>query len=176
VRAEKNLGGTTMKTPKEILLETHQALTPRLDRLRESVLAGELGGASSVSAMGQKRKNIFAAIPLKLWNELIWPSRRAWAGLAAVWVALAVVHFSQRDSTAFTKSNSAPQMMAQWNGLRTDPQMMAWGEPEQWLLEQSLYERRQMAERHPQPPAPAAPPAASGKSAEMYFDYENDWA
>jgi hypothetical protein len=31
----------------------------------------------------------------KLWFELIWPARRIWAGLAAVWVALAIFNISQ---------------------------------------------------------------------------------
>jgi hypothetical protein len=31
----------------------------------------------------------------KLWFELIWPARRIWSGLAAVWVALAIFNISQ---------------------------------------------------------------------------------
>ena len=102
-----------MKTPKEILLETHQVMTPRLDKLREDVLAVELGQANS--PISPKRRNIFAAIPLKLWNELIWPSRRAWAGLAAVWVALAVVHFSQNDRGGSIQTTPDPQILEAWN-------------------------------------------------------------
>jgi len=32
---------------------------------------------------------------LKAWFELIWPARRIWSGLAAVWVALAIFHMMQ---------------------------------------------------------------------------------
>ena len=147
-----------MKTPKEILLETHQVMTPRLDKLREDVLAVELGQANS--PISPKRRNIFAAIPLKLWNELIWPSRRAWAGLAAVWVALAVVHFSQGSS-----SNPSPSAL--------DPQMIAAWDEQQKILEQFVNERTQVAEKVS---LPSAPPATSGKSAESFYANENDWA
>jgi hypothetical protein len=32
--------------------------------------------------------------------ELIWPCRRIWTGLAAVWVLLFIVDFSQRDNVS----------------------------------------------------------------------------
>jgi hypothetical protein len=135
-----------MKTPKEILLETHQVMTPRLDKLREDVLAVELGQANS--PISPKRRNIFAAIPLKLWNELIWPSRRAWAGLAAVWVALAVVHFSQNDRGGSIQTTPDPQILEAWN-------------EQQAILEQLANERRQLAEKTPA----NAPPITPEKSA-----------
>ena len=36
----------------------------------------------------------------KLWLELIWPVRRIWAGLSAVWLALAIFILSQADRSA----------------------------------------------------------------------------
>jgi hypothetical protein len=145
-----------MKTPKEILLETHRAIEPRLDQLREDVLASELGGAAeAISTKRLNWRNIFTTIPLKLWNELIWPSRRAWAGLAAVWVALAVVHFSQRDSTGSLKTAPDPQMMAEW-------------EEQQKLLAQLVSERTQMAQKTPAVVMPTTP----DKSADWFTDKE----
>jgi len=135
-----------MKTPKEILLETHQVMTPRLDKLREDVLAAELGRNSD--AVSEKRRTIFTAIPLKLWNELIWPSRRAWAGLAAVWVALAVVHFSQHDRGATFQVSPDPQILEAWN-------------EQQAIFEQLANERRLLAEKTPA----NAPPITPEKSA-----------
>ena len=51
----------------------------------------------------RERKNFVRAF----WFELIWPARRTWAGLATVWVALAIFHFGQadRDKVAVAKSN-----------------------------------------------------------------------
>ena len=135
-----------MKTPKEILLETHQSLAPRLDKLREEVLAAELSQATSPVLI--KRRNIFTAIILKLWNELIWPSRRTWAGLAAVWVALAVVHFSQHDRGATFQVSPDPQILEAWN-------------EQQAIFEQLANERRQLAEKTPA----NAPPITPEKSA-----------
>jgi len=131
-----------MKTPKEIILESHRAAEPRLDRLREAVLAAELGRPAS-------RPNFAAALAQKLWLELIWPSRRAWAGLAAVWVVLAVVHFATQrpiDSTLYPVN---PQLMTSWV-------------QEQQLLAQLL--------DHPRPapakdPAPARPDQGDGPPA-----------
>jgi hypothetical protein len=49
----------------------------------------------------------------KLWLELVWPCRRIWAGLAAVWVLILIVNFSQRDGsqTMIAKSMATPEMM-----------------------------------------------------------------
>jgi hypothetical protein len=150
-----------MKTPKEILLETHQALAPRLNQLREDVLATELSrAAADMSAKPPSRKNIIAAAIIKLWNELIWPSRRAWAGLAAIWIALAVVHFSQKSSDDSTNSAPNPQMMADWD-------------EQQKLQEQFVNQHMQVAEKTT---VLSSPPANSGKSAESASDGEEDWA
>ncbi|HUA37641.1 MAG TPA: zf-HC2 domain-containing protein [Candidatus Sulfopaludibacter sp.] len=39
-------------------------------------------------------------ILVECWQQLVWPSRRVWAGLAAVWLALVVVNVSQRDNAS----------------------------------------------------------------------------
>jgi hypothetical protein len=48
-----------------------------------------------------------------VWRELIWPCRRTWAGLATVWVALAVfnaVH-AERGQTVIAKSSQPAAAM-----------------------------------------------------------------
>ena len=54
------------------------------------------------SARQSARMNVFA----KLWLEIVWPARRIWAGLAAVWVALAICNFTQagRGETVVAKT------------------------------------------------------------------------
>ena len=138
-----------MKTPKEILLEAHQAMEPRLAKLREEVLATELNRVVVV----KKRQNIVAVIPVKIWNELIWPSRRAWAGLAAVWVALAVVHFAQVEKGPAAKPGSDAQLMAEWD-------------EQQKILEQYLNRRTQLAVKVPSVVLPATP----DKSVKFFSD------
>lgn len=45
-----------------------------------------------------------------LWQELVWPCRRTWAGLAAVWVGLLAFHLAQsgRGQTITAQSSSPP--------------------------------------------------------------------
>jgi hypothetical protein len=48
------------------------------------------------------------------WLQLIWPCRRIWAGLAAVWVLLLVTNVSMRDSLQITiaKTSPTPEMIS----------------------------------------------------------------
>ena len=77
-----------MKTPRHILFDRHRAAVPRLDRLRAEVV-------SQLSAPDESPRGSFLfAAARKLWQELVWPCRRAWAGFAVVWVALLGVHLA----------------------------------------------------------------------------------
>jgi len=130
-----------MKTPKQILLEEHQKMEARLMRMSEDVLAAELGRPT------RAKKISLATVPLTLWNELIWPSRKTWAGLAAVWVALAIFHFSQNRQEGSAKG---PEPL--------DGQVMAaWAEQEK-MLTQFVNNHMQAQEKNavsPPPPMPA---------------------
>lgn len=103
-----------MKSPREILLARHQAAAPKLDRIRHTVVAeiyikdakkrsGSMNFASWCLGCSQ-------ALCWKLWLELIWPSRRTWAGLAAAWVALAVFNLAQTEPArpVLAKSTTSP--------------------------------------------------------------------
>ena len=72
-----------MKTPRDILFDRHRAAVPLLDSIRAEVV-------SQLSPRG----NILFAAARKLWEELVWPCRRAWAGFAVVWIALLGMHFA----------------------------------------------------------------------------------
>ena len=83
-----------MKTPREILLTRHTAANARLDAIRaESVRAASTRQSSSHG------KLVFAGTVFQIlttaFRELIVPARRTWMGLAAAWVVLAVLNFSQ---------------------------------------------------------------------------------
>lgn len=88
-----------MKTPREILLAQHHAAEPKLDTLRRTVIAEELG---NTAAREQSRSSVpwFLRGANTLWRELILPSRRIWTGLAAAWLLLVVVNLSQRDTVS----------------------------------------------------------------------------
>lgn len=101
-----------MKTPRDILLNRHRAAAPKLDAIRHAVV-GEL---SHQKTKEQGFPASLAAALLggsnKLWLELVWPSRRIWTGLAAVWVLLAIVNISQRDgSQVHLAKSSSPAAM-----------------------------------------------------------------
>jgi hypothetical protein len=101
-----------MKTPRNILLARHQAAAPKLDALRCVVMA-------KLNNQETKKPSVPASLvasllggPNKLWQELVWPARRIWAGLAAVWIGIFAVNFSQRDpAPVMAAKSSSPQMM-----------------------------------------------------------------
>jgi hypothetical protein len=93
-----------MKTPREMLLEQHQAATAKLDQIRNAVVAG---------LTPQTAREPESPFVLKLWRELIWPCRRTWAGLAAVWLAIAALNFlhADRNQVVTVKSTTTPSEM-----------------------------------------------------------------
>jgi hypothetical protein len=102
-----------MKTPREILLAQHRAAEPKLDAIRRAVVVEELNNqvtqkqswAQTLIAWFLRCSNIF-------WRELIWPSRRIWAGLAAVWLVILMVNIAGRDPSPAGKNFAAPTMMS----------------------------------------------------------------
>lgn len=75
-----------MKTPREILFEHHRDAELKLDDIRRKVV-GELHESPDLVAVSAKRHESIGILG-KVWLELIWPSRRAWVGMAAVWLAI----------------------------------------------------------------------------------------
>ena len=99
-----------MKTPREILLERHQAAAPKLDAIRQSAVAAVCDRRIS----NERRSQTTATMILKtFWLELVWPCRRIWAGLAAVWILIFAANFSLRDNSpvAVAKSSPTPEMI-----------------------------------------------------------------
>ena len=105
-----------MKTPRDILLAKHHAAAPKLDAIRREIVNSQF------------RRRSFAAFvldfPSLLWRELILPSRRIWAGLAAIWLFLLVANFSMRDRSPMALANArpSPQMML---AFRQQQQLMS---------------------------------------------------
>jgi hypothetical protein len=96
-----------MKTPREILLARHQSVTPKLDAIRQSAVAAVYDRRSSSPT------TIVSNILKTLWHELILPSRRIWAGLAAIWILLFVANFSMHDHSQapMAKASSSPEII-----------------------------------------------------------------
>jgi hypothetical protein len=93
-----------MKTPREILLQRHQAAIPKLDTLRRD----------AVRHMTARQPSRLASwilyFPWNCWCEMIWPARRIWTGLAATWVLLLIANLGLRagmpQRTATISANS----------------------------------------------------------------------
>ena len=86
-----------MKTPRELLLARHQSATPKLDAIRQAVIAGTVGdrtGKNSRPTVWPQR------LASSIWHELILPCRPVWTGLAAVWILLIGINVAQRDTTS----------------------------------------------------------------------------
>ena len=92
-----------MKTPREILLERHQAAAPKLDAIRHEIVWEGLR-----AAVPKFKAADTAVLPMLIWRELIWPSRRIWAGLAATWILIFVFNFAQRDPAELMAQKSPP--------------------------------------------------------------------
>ena len=100
-----------MKTPRDILLARHRAVETELDAIRNEVVAQYRDGRRA--AVPEPKASGAAIFPILLWRELIFPSRRVWAGLAAAWVLIVAVNFSLRDpgQPGMVKT-TAPEMMS----------------------------------------------------------------
>jgi hypothetical protein len=80
-----------MKTPHDLLLQHHQAVTPKLDEIRRAVVA------NLKECPAPSGQNVAVALAFKLWRELVWPCRRTWAGLAATWLVLVVFNLTRAE-------------------------------------------------------------------------------
>jgi len=90
-----------MKTPRETLFERHRQAEPKLDAVRRKALA-TLPAAGSVNDAHINTRAAFHRAPAvlrKAWLELIWPSRRAWAGMAALWLAVLAANLEMKASS-----------------------------------------------------------------------------
>ncbi|HVU27790.1 MAG TPA: hypothetical protein VHG71_08665 [Verrucomicrobiae bacterium] len=102
-----------MKTPREILLAQHRAAGDKLDKIRDKFVAGlnhrDTKAQSSISVLASWYLGGSNAV----WRELIFPRRRIWAGLAAIWILIFIVNFSQRDKSELAvKALPSPEIFS----------------------------------------------------------------
>ncbi len=140
-----------MKTPREILFERHQSAQPKLDALRRQALAecAETTVPPEMSArVGPQFK--WSHVPLKLWQELIWPCRRIWAGLAAIWFVLLLLNLNLDERPAVATNRTSTLTPEVLMALREQRELLA-----------------QLLDSTPSAPASPAPPAAHGPRSEL---------
>ena len=87
-----------MKTPREVLLQRHQSVTPRLDAIRREVVA-DLTTAPD--------RNAGRSITVGFLSEFLMPLRWHLAGMSALWL-LATLLSVDRASTPPQTANASP--------------------------------------------------------------------
>jgi len=97
-----------MKTPREILFAHHQNAAPKLDAMRCEVVAGLNHQDTKARSGAVNLVSWCLGGSNKLWLELIWPCRRIWAGLAAIWILIFTVNLSQRDPSEMMAQKTPP--------------------------------------------------------------------
>jgi len=132
-----------MKTPREVILERHQSAEAKLAGIREEDLAAAV--RQSRSGSSDESDGVFFA--LRFWQEALWPYRRVWLGLAAVWILIAAVKFSTTETRT-----------ANYTAQR----------PNQAVLT-ALHDQRRLMDQLLEPAAPAlaAPPKRPGPRTEV---------
>ena len=63
--------------------------------------------------------------PVSWWRQLFWPCPQAWAGLAAVWVVILLIHFSSAEPAESMAKTAAPSSPQEIMVLKEQKQMMA---------------------------------------------------
>ncbi len=96
-----------MKTPREILFAHHRDAEPRLDEVRRKALAAASGLGAADVFQSRRGASIFG-MAAKVWWELIWPSRRAWAGIAAAWVVVLGANLEMKVTSPAMPAARAP--------------------------------------------------------------------
>ena len=125
-----------MKTPREFILERYRPAEAKLKSIRAEDLAAYARSATQVSRQRPPAFDLSAAAG-RFWQEALWPWRRAWIGIAALWGFILAFSLATGE-TPRTASTKPP---------RTDPQVLAVLQEQKELLTQLL--------------GPGAPPLAS---------------
>lgn len=82
-----------MKTPRDILFLRHRSAESKLDAISRGVLNRLLPEKPSSPLFS------LISLPRAFWMEVVWPARRIWIGLAAVWIFILAADLDFRAET-----------------------------------------------------------------------------
>ena len=108
-----------MKTARDVLLDHYRNATPDLDRIRRSVVAGLSARPAPRAAWSPLT---WAAV---LWEQLVLPSRYAWAGIAAVWIILLTANTLITDRSAAAAERQTAALPALLETARAQRELQA---------------------------------------------------
>ena len=116
-----------MKTPRELILERHQSAEAKLKAIRAEDLAACTRSAAPADRPAPPALDLVTAA-VRFWQEALWPWRRAWIGIAVIWVF--ILAFSLADGETVRTASSKPP--------RPDPEVLAVLQEQKQLLTQLL--------------------------------------
>ena len=119
-----------MKTPRQLILERHRSAEARLETIR----AEDLAACTQTSVASDRRRlQPFFSLSytvMKLWQESLWPWRRAWTGMAVVWLVLLALNLTidkRAEMAGHKAARPSPELLA---ALREQRQLLLqWFEP-----------------------------------------------
>ena len=114
-----------MKSPREILLGHHRAMAPKLDVMRMALMSKVNAAGAQAPGLADGSPSLWLHCVKTLWRELIFPSRRIWTGLAAIWLLIFIINLSQRGPV----SGVTGQPLQPGGG------MMSWQTQQRWMDE-----------------------------------------
>ncbi|MBU6402176.1 MAG: hypothetical protein KGS61_17800 [Verrucomicrobia bacterium] len=115
-----------MKTPRQLLFQRHQPAEPDLDAIRHRVVLDAFGPIRAEAADTEPATGAWPArLAQAIWLELVWPCRRAWVGLAAIWVVISVLNHASADNPAVTQTRAEPLSPAIVTLLKEQRQLAA---------------------------------------------------
>ena len=89
-----------MKTPREVLLEQHQAVEPKLDAIREQVVADLAPDAPVRANRMPPVRPRRASAPEAGWRQFLWSLRWHLAGLGASWLVVVALSIGSTPAPA----------------------------------------------------------------------------
>jgi hypothetical protein len=139
-----------MKTPRELILERHQPAEAKLKAICAEDLAACTRSVAPASQQPPPGFDLSSAV-VRFWQEALWPWRRAWIGMAAIWVFILAFGLSAGE-TRRTAASKPP---------RPDPEVLAVLQQQEQLLTQLLGSEAPPHASRPRTPGPrsaAEPP------------------
>lgn len=114
-----------MKTPRELIFEKHRSIESKLAQIRPENLAALAQAEAARAACPVRPETGLWAIIQAFWQESIRPWRRAWIGMAALWLVMLLAFAATDDSPRMARSKARPPSPEVLAILREQKELMS---------------------------------------------------